>query len=159
MVFDMFTRGPYEGHTVTFVETYRGYDIYYLTGPGGLYGVVDPDGVEYNRYPTTLAKAQAYVDGVLGPPTDPEPEPDPEPEQAWEYHSTYRGIDIQVFNPGATAYTAYFDGQWHSAAKLATVQAGIDAYIGPEPEPDPEPDPTAKTLIGPYRGIDIYKFD
>ena len=47
----------------------------------------------------------------------------------WEYDSTYRGIEILVWMPDGTPYTAYFDGRWHMAALLPTLQAAIDDFL------------------------------
>lgn len=53
----------------------------------------------------------------------------------WEYHSTYRGIDIWVWMPDGTPYTAYFDGKWHIMALLSTLKTAIDDFMATEPEP------------------------
>ncbi|MBA7619395.1 hypothetical protein ES703_26734 [subsurface metagenome] len=70
----------------------------------------------------------------------------------WEYHSTYRGIEIMVWMPGSTHYTAYFDGDWHMAAKRSTLKAKIDDYLGPEPKPEPDED----YLVETYRDVEIW---
>ncbi|MBA7545791.1 hypothetical protein ES705_38167 [subsurface metagenome] len=67
MVFEWATRSPYEGHTVTFIENYRGYAIYYVTGPGGLYGFVDPSGVEKSNWASTISGARNLIDSWEGP--------------------------------------------------------------------------------------------
>ncbi|GAH57772.1 unnamed protein product, partial [marine sediment metagenome] len=60
-------------------------------------------------------------------------------------HSTYRGIDIQVWMPDGTPYTAYFDGSWHMAADLSTLKAAIDDFL----EPEPVGIPTTTTISAP----------
>ena len=71
MVFDWATSGPYSGGTVTLVDTYQGYDIYYLNAVP-VYGIVDPDGVERKPYPSTIAAAYELIDDWTGeePPVD-----------------------------------------------------------------------------------------
>jgi len=56
------------------------------------------------------------------------------PEPHWEYHSTYRGIEIQVYMPDGTPYRAYYDGSWHTVSSLNILKLGIDAYLD---APDP----------------------
>jgi len=53
----------------------------------------------------------------------------------WKHHSTYREIDIDVWYPYGYPFRAYFGGAWHEEEWLKTLQAAIDAYIGPEPGP------------------------
>lgn len=53
----------------------------------------------------------------------------------WRPHSTYRGIDIEVWYPYGSPYRAYFGGAWHEEEWLLTLQAAIDAYLGPEQGP------------------------
>jgi len=73
---------------------------------------------------------------------------EPEPEPHWEPHSTYRGIDIQVWMPDGTPFTAYFDGKWHTAAYLSTLKAAIDDFLDVGI-------PTTLTLSAPSRvGVD-----
>jgi len=57
-----------------------------------------------------------------------------ETEPGWEYDSTYRGIEIQVWMPAGTPFTAYFDGSWHTAALRSTLQNEIDDFLEPEIE-------------------------
>jgi len=88
---------------------------------------------------TSLSAVEGAIDDFLGPEEPPEP--------YWEYHSTYRGIEIQVWMPDGTPFTAYFDGSWHTAAYLSTLQAAIDDFLAEEPPPEPPPD---------YDGVYIY---
>lgn len=130
MVFSWATSGPYEGHTVTFIEEYRGYKIYYLTGPGGLYGFVDPAGDELNQWRNTLVDARAYVDDTLGPEVPPEPEP-----PARVYFQTYRGIQIFKYEvSGLFAWT--WEHQERTFTTWNAIIFNIDAELGPLIEPD-----------------------
>lgn len=45
----------------------------------------------------------------------------------------YRGIVIFVWMPDGTPFTANFDGEWHTAAFLSTLQSKINAFLDPEP--------------------------
>ncbi|GAI78934.1 unnamed protein product, partial [marine sediment metagenome] len=101
-------------------STYRGIDIWVWLPEGTPYGCY-LDSVWYER--SLLFDLYALIDDFL------------EPEPHWEYHSTYRGIDIEVYMPDGTPYRAYFDGSWHTATSLSTLQAAIDDFIEPEPEP------------------------
>lgn len=76
---------------------------------------------------------------------------------AWEYYTTYRGIDIYAYMPGATNFLAYINGGVGSNM-LSVVMGAIDAYLtpAPEPEPEPEPDPRIPQFIETYRGVNIY---
>ncbi len=66
MVFEWATSGPYAGGTVDFIETYQGYDIYFLSHWGLLaYGIVDPSGVELDTFAGTLEAARLYIDSLL----------------------------------------------------------------------------------------------
>jgi len=104
-----------------YIENYRGYPIYLWQTPGEDYGYwFAHEGVQWGPY-ATLQECRAAIDGIV----------EPEPEPGWEYHSTYRGIDIQVWMPDGTPYTAYFDGEWHMAALLSTLQAAIDDFLEP----------------------------
>ena len=59
---------------------------------------------------------------------------EPAPEPHWEYDSTYRGIEIQVYMPDGTPFKAYYDGSWHTVSSLNILKLGIDAYLdAPEP--------------------------
>ena len=60
------TSGPYEGGTVTFVEEYRGWGIWYLTGPGGLYGITDPNCVDQSTFAGTVQAARGFIDEWIG---------------------------------------------------------------------------------------------
>ncbi len=62
----------------------------------------------------------------------------------WTYHSTYLGVDIEVYTEtalGRTSYRAFLDDEWWSSTSLGTVQFYIDRYLEPEPDPEPEPEP------------------
>ena len=57
----------------TFVKTYRGYDIYYFPGPGGLYGIDTlgtnpPGGTSGWVYYTNLASAEGAIDNWVDSP-------------------------------------------------------------------------------------------
>lgn len=67
MVFEWATQSPYTGGTVTYIETYRGYDIYFL-GHWGLqfYCFVDPNGVEVNTFHSLLSWIKTHIDGLIG---------------------------------------------------------------------------------------------
>lgn len=56
---------PYEGATVTYRETYQGYTIYYLSGPG-IYGALDPYGNEMQSYAGSVSGAHTLIDNWLG---------------------------------------------------------------------------------------------
>lgn len=99
-----------------FIETYRGVDIYYDNEVYRYW--FEYEAVPYS--PATLNEAYTWIDSLIEPPAE---------EPHWEYHSTYRGIDIQVWMPDGTPFTAYFDGEWHMAASLSTIQSGIDAFL------------------------------
>ena len=50
---------------MVYIETYRGYDIYFLGHLGlQLYGVVDPSGNELNMFYSTLAGIRGYIDSI-----------------------------------------------------------------------------------------------
>lgn len=62
----------------------------------------------------------------------------------WTYHSTYLGLDIQVYTEtdlARTSYRVFLDGQWWSSTQLPTIHYYIDRHFEPEPEPDPDPEP------------------
>lgn len=118
-----------------YIENYRGYPIYLWQTPDEYYGYwFAHEGVQYGPY-STLSGARSAIDGIV----------EPEPEPGWEYHSTYRGIDIQVWMPDGTPYTAYFDDKWHMATLLSTLQAAIDDFL----EPEPTEIPTSLTIDAP----------
>ena len=71
----------------------------------------------------------------------------PEPEPSWVHDSFYRGIEILVWMPDGTPYTAYFDDDWHMAALLSTLQSAIDDFL----EPEPTKIPTTTTISAPER--------
>ena len=56
----------------------------------------------------------------------------------WEYHSTYRGINIEAWIPDGTPYRAYFDGSWHQKPTLTAIHAAIDTYIEEPPVDAPD---------------------
>jgi len=64
MVFEWATEPPYEGETVTPIETYRLYQIWYLSGPG-VYGAIDPYGNEAGLG-NNLIEMRAHIDEWLG---------------------------------------------------------------------------------------------
>ena len=99
---------------------------------------------------STLGAVKDDIDTLLGP----EPEPEPEPE-GWVYHSTYRGIEIQVYMPGSTNYLAYLNGGYASNL-LSVVKAAIDAYLEPEPEPEPKKPTTLTVNVDPMSGVPPY---
>lgn len=75
----------------------------------------------------------------------------------WTYHSTYRGIVIQVYTRSATGitdYTAYTD-RWVMSTSLSAVKSKIDDYLGPE---EPEPDPWETVYHSTYRGFEIRQY-
>lgn len=159
MAFDWATTGPYSGGTVTFIEEYRGYKIYFLAHWGlQFYGLVDPAGVELNRFHTDLSNQRNYIDTVLGPPDEPEPEPPLEPEPdpwATEYYSTYRDVVIEQYVVSKSFTFILADMVW-AYVTIEECHNKIDSILGPITPP--EPDPTAKTLDSTYRDIKIYQF-
>jgi len=119
---------PEEPEEDIYIETYLGCKIYYTTRiVGGAY--YSPCTQVYHHDKLDVKKDICeQQDGVWdGASCSFEPEPEP----GWEYHSTYRGIDIQVWMPDGTPFTAYFDGEWHTAASLSTLQAAIDDFLEP----------------------------
>jgi len=94
-------------------STYRDILIY-VWMPNATHYQATFDGEIHNT--TTLAALQAEIDAFLDAPY-------------WEYHSTYRGIEIFVWMPDETSYQAYFGDEWHMAALLSTLQASIDAFL------------------------------
>ena len=60
------TEQPYEGASVNYVETYKGYTIWYLTGPGGIYAAKDPYGNEMPSGSSTLSGMRTLIDNWLG---------------------------------------------------------------------------------------------
>jgi len=101
-------------------STYRGIEIVVLM-PGSLaYGAMLGG---YLRTEIELSDIRTRIDEYLGP------------EPYWTYHSTYRGIDIQVWMPDGTPFTAYFDGRWVTSASLSALKAAIDDFLEPEPPP------------------------
>jgi len=65
MPFDWATESPYEGETVTYIETYRDYQIWYLSGPG-VYGLIDPYGTELESFAGSVSGAHTLIDNLLG---------------------------------------------------------------------------------------------
>jgi len=61
------TERPYEGETANFIEAYRGWGVWWLTGPG-VYGVTDPSCNELDVYQTSLAGARRLIDDQLDQP-------------------------------------------------------------------------------------------
>jgi len=73
MVFEWATQSPYTGGNVIFIETYRGYDIYFLDHWGLMfYAIVDPDGVELNIFHSTLSYIKNYIDSIAPEPGEPD---------------------------------------------------------------------------------------
>lgn len=68
----------------------------------------------------------------------------------WEYHSTYRGIEIEVWMPGEIAYGAELD-DWIVRIDILELQDLIDDYLYEEPETWWEYDST-------YREIEIQRW-
>lgn len=102
-----------------FIENYRGYPIYLWQTQDEYYGYwFAHEGEQWGPY-STLSGARSAIDGILAP------------EPSWEHHSTYRGIEIQVWMPDGTPYTAYFNDIWNMADSLSTLQAAIDNFLGP----------------------------
>lgn len=77
----------------------------------------------WHRY--TIDRVKEDINNYLG---DPEPE-DPT-EDYWDYHSTYRGIEIMVWMPGSKAYGAWIGGNWTAAASVSTLKSKIDTFLG-----------------------------
>ena len=100
-------------------STYRGIEIQ-VWMPGSLaYGAwIGGDWIAR----ASLSALKSLIDDYL------EPE---EPEQYWEYHSTYRGIEILAWMPGEIAYGAWIDDDWVVRAALSDLKALIDSIIAP----------------------------
>lgn len=109
---------------------------------------------EYTRSSTGITDYTAYIDGWFMSPVlsyvKSAIDDFLEPEPYWAYHSTYRGIDIEVYMPDGTPYRAYYDGSWYGSNLLSVLQNGIDAYLEPEPEPEPEPKKPSSLFIGAF---------
>ncbi len=127
--------GPEPEPGKVFIETYRGVDIYYDDAVHRYW--FEFESVPYG--PATLNEAHTWIDTLL--------EPEPEPEEYWAYHSTYREILIYIWMPSEAYYQATFGGEIHNTTSLSTLQAEIDAFLGPEPE---------WQLIEIYRGLAIW---
>ena len=131
---------PEEPEEDTYIETYLGCKIYYTTRIVG--GAYYSTCVEVYHHDILDAKRDIceQQDGVWdGTSCTFEIVP------YWKHHSTYRGIDIDVWYPYGTPFTAYFDGGWHTAAFLSTLQAAIDDFL----EPEPVGIPTTTTMSAP----------
>ena len=57
--------GPYEGETVNFIEVYRNWGIWYITGPG-VYGITDPYCVDQNLFFGTVQACRNKIDDLIG---------------------------------------------------------------------------------------------
>ncbi|MBA7704060.1 hypothetical protein ES703_112858 [subsurface metagenome] len=51
----------------------------------------------------------------------------------WENLEVYRGIQIQVYQPGATLYGAVIGPGMHYTTTLSEMHTAIDTYLGEEP--------------------------
>ena len=101
-------------------STYRGIEIQRWM-PGAIaYGAwIDGDWIVR----VSKSALQGLIDDWLGP---------EEPETWWEYDSTYRGIEIQRWMPGAIAYGAWIDGDWIVRVSRLALEGLIDDWLGPE---------------------------
>lgn len=54
-------------------------------------------------------------------------------EPDWEHDSFYRGIEILVWMPDGTPFTAYFNDTWYMHDLLSAIQEAIDDFLGPAP--------------------------
>lgn len=121
-----------------------------------------PEETHYTAYINDVWQMAAYIgiikdkiDEFLGVEPEPEPDPEPEPEPGNEYHSTYRGVVIEVWMPDGHPFRAFYDDKWDVNFDLQDIKNGIDAWL--EPEPDPEPDPEEDTYIETYRDYEIWR--
>lgn len=69
-------------------------------------------------------------------------------EDYWEHDSTYRGIEIQRWMPGAIAYGAWINGDWTVKVSKNDLKGLIDDWLGPE-EPEEEPYTTINSFTIP----------
>ncbi len=122
---------------------------------GGLtdrYGVIQFTNALLGNYRTSVGTEQkeVYLDRdktvlfqIEAPPEPPNPEPEPEPG-AWDFHSIYRGVQIQVWLPDASKYQATWDSVRHVRILLADLQRDIDDFLAtPPPTPPPPEDKTS----------------
>ena len=67
----LFVTAGYWDHT--YLESYRGYDIYIFPGPGGLYGIdvlgTNPHGSEFGSFGSTLEEAYGIIDNWVDDPS------------------------------------------------------------------------------------------
>ncbi|MBA7707672.1 hypothetical protein ES703_116548 [subsurface metagenome] len=124
MVFEWATQPPYDGGNVIFIETYRGYDIYFLDHVGlQFYGFVDPDGVEANIFHSLLSGIKTYIDGLIGELEYPKADllTAIGPDSATAGESIILGM--QVKNVGAVAgqiWTQIYDGDTGDLVRMYT---------------------------------------
>jgi len=158
MVFDQFTTGYYEGGTVTYLSTIRGYDIYWISAPLALYGLVDPDGVELGNYLQDYWDIEGWIYNRLGPEFPHLDAPPAEEGREWWHYTIHNYIQIWKYMPGSTQYAAYIFDKWYYSTDATRVMAEVTAYaysVLPEPLPY---EPTAKEKYVEYRGVMVYQY-
>lgn len=106
------TSGPYEGHTVTYIATVNGYDMYYATGPGGMYCSLNPvDCSEVGGMSGDRASHEAYLMSLPYP-------GDPIPQDPYVVE-VYLGIEI-YHDPVAHNYYFEFCHSWPGLCQIHT---------------------------------------
>ena len=134
--FAWLTSGPYQGATVTYIDTYNGYEVYYCTGPGGLYGALDPfTCTQVGSFSDFLGNIENYLWTLPYPTEPPPPEPPPEPVPEDVLLEQYRGVDIWqavdssfYFNVGGRRYSFPLD------TFIEDIRLAIDNLLAEPPQ-------------------------